>query len=76
MVTQKIKKCLIMHSHVKVSFPKHLYDEIAKSVGEDKVLNICEILNQQAPVTLRANPLKIGRDELFRRLKTFKGLNV
>ena len=61
---------------MKVSFPKTLYDEIAESVGSEKVLNICEILNQQAPVTLRVNPLKIGRDELFRRFKTFKGLNV
>lgn len=35
---------------------------IEKSVGESKAMNICEILNSQAPLTIRVNPTKIERD--------------
>jgi len=56
--------------HIRLSFPKLLFQEIVSSWGEEKASKICLALNGPAPTTLRANTLKIGRDALVERLKT------
>ncbi|MCB1117185.1 MAG: RsmB/NOP family class I SAM-dependent RNA methyltransferase [Chlamydiia bacterium] len=45
--------------HVSVSFPKFLYDHLSDA--------ICNALNEPAPTTVRANALKITREELMER---------
>jgi len=43
---------------VKVSLPDFLWDSLVKTYGEEKALEIGEILNTRAPLTLRVNTLK------------------
>lgn len=55
--------------HVKVSFPKYLFDLIVKSHGENKAVEICLASNLPAPTTIRVNPLKTTRDEFLQKLE-------
>ena len=55
--------------HIRVSFPKVLFQLLQKDEGEKKAFDICQILNEEAPFTIRVNPLKISRDQFFDRLK-------
>ena len=60
---------------MKVSFPKEFYDLISNSIGEQKAFDICKVMNERAPLTVRANILKISREELFNTFKK-KGFSV
>jgi 16S rRNA (cytosine967-C5)-methyltransferase len=53
--------------HVRRSFPKVLFDLIVKSHGLEKGSELCRISNQPAPTTIRANLLKISREDLLQR---------
>lgn len=53
--------------HVRVSFPKFLFDLISASHGEKSALEICATSNTPAPTTIRANTIKISRKELFEK---------
>lgn len=55
--------------HVRVSFPKKYFDKIKESHGQTKALEISLSSNTEAPTTIRANSLKITRDNLFAILK-------
>lgn len=61
--------------HVRVSFPKELFDLFVEAMGEAAAVNMCLILNERAPTTVRANPLKIGRDALVDRFRA-EGFSV
>ncbi len=52
----------------KYSFPKHYFDLLIDSIGEEKTIEFCNVSNQQAPTTLRVNPLKGSREDLLNRL--------
>lgn len=54
-------------AHIRVSFPQVLYDLFVKSYGEEKAKELCLTCNTQAPTTVRANTLKISRDDLLKR---------
>lgn len=54
--------------HIKVSFPKEYFEAIEESLGRDKAIEFCLASNSKAPIYIRANPLKISRDELLFRL--------
>ncbi|MCI5052140.1 MAG: RsmB/NOP family class I SAM-dependent RNA methyltransferase [Simkaniaceae bacterium] len=54
--------------HVRCSFPKNYFEVLADALGEEKALEFCLISNQEAPLTIRCNPLKITREELQKRL--------
>jgi 16S rRNA C967 or C1407 C5-methylase (RsmB/RsmF family) len=56
--------------HVKVSFPKPLYDLILKDYGPERAEALCLASNAAAPTTVRANPLKGTREAL---LELWKG---
>lgn len=58
---------LSLPPYTRVSFPKILFDLIVKSHGEERAIELCLISNTQAPTTIRANTLKISRDELLSR---------
>lgn len=53
--------------HVRVSFPKGFFQKIVESYGEEQALSLCQISNTPAPTTVRANFLKITREELLKR---------
>jgi 16S rRNA (cytosine967-C5)-methyltransferase len=55
--------------HVRLSFPKCLFDLIVKSHGEDKALELCRVSNKPAPTTVRVNVLKTTREALLQRWK-------
>jgi 16S rRNA C967 or C1407 C5-methylase (RsmB/RsmF family) len=48
---------------------------LANSVGEERAKNVCQTMNERAPLTVRANLLKTSREELFNTFKR-KGFSV
>lgn len=50
--------------------PKKLFDLLKAAYGEKKAIEICQINQTRAPVTIRANLLKISRDELLQKLSS------
>lgn len=63
------KKCDQMEPHIRLSFPKEVFDLLSSSYGVETAIDLCEILNTKAPTTLRTNTLKIDRLSLFEKLK-------
>jgi 16S rRNA C967 or C1407 C5-methylase (RsmB/RsmF family) len=55
--------------HIRVSFPKVLYDLIIDSHGSKLGEKLCLDCNYPAPTTIRINPLKTTRDKMFARWK-------
>ncbi len=53
----------------RVSFPQQLFDLFVSSYGIEKARELCLISNTPAPTTVRANILKINRDDLLNRWK-------
>lgn len=53
----------------RLSFPKSLFDLMSSSHGYDRAVELCRISNEPAPITLRANLLKITRENLLIKLK-------
>jgi 16S rRNA (cytosine967-C5)-methyltransferase len=53
--------------HLRYGMPKSLYDLLVQAYGEEKTQEICQISNTRAPLTLRANALKITREELMKK---------
>lgn len=51
----------------RVSFPPQLFDFFVQSHGIEKAHELCLVCNTPAPTTVRANALKISRDELLNR---------
>ena len=52
-----------------------LYKMISNSIVEEKAFDIGKVMNERGPLTVRANILKISREELFNTFKK-KGFNV
>jgi 16S rRNA (cytosine967-C5)-methyltransferase len=57
--------------HVRVSFPKELFALLEEDYGEEKAMSLCQVNNTEAPVTIRANPLKTTRDILLAKWEPF-----
>jgi len=55
-------------SHQRVSFPKKLYALIEKSLGSSLAFQVALNSNVRAPLFIRANELKITRDQLIEKL--------
>ena len=53
--------------HVQVSFPKFLFERLVEAYGEKKAKDFCLSSNQQAPTTIRINPLKTSREALLKK---------
>jgi 16S rRNA (cytosine967-C5)-methyltransferase len=51
----------------RVSFPPLLFDLFVNSYGVEKAHELCLVCNTPAPTTVRANSLKISRDNLLKR---------
>ncbi|MCB1111398.1 MAG: RsmB/NOP family class I SAM-dependent RNA methyltransferase [Chlamydiales bacterium] len=54
--------------HIRYSFPKELFDSILDSMGVEDAKAFCYASNFPAPTTIRANTLKISREELLQQL--------
>lgn len=53
--------------HIRLSFPKELFDRMVASHGEETAKELCRISNQPAPTTIRVNTLKTSRNALLER---------
>src|SRR5262249_8994088 len=51
--------------HVRLSFPKILFDPMVASHGLDRACQLCLASNAPAPTTVRANALKTTREALL-----------
>ncbi|OEH76763.1 nol1 nop2 sun family domain-containing protein [Cyclospora cayetanensis] len=69
--TQNIK----LPPSTRTSFPSELFARIENAYGTVKAINICNILNEEAPTYLRTNTLAISRDRLYSYLLN-KGIAV
>lgn len=61
--------------HVRVSFPKELFDSLVRSLGEETAVEVCLASNTQAPTFIRANTLKISREDLLKRWESIYRVN-
>ena len=60
-------------NHIKVSFTKFLFDKLVSFLGIEDAMEFCKNSNTQAPLTIRVNPTKISRKNLYTILsKNFK----
>lgn len=66
---EQIQKNEEIPLHVRVSFPKNLFQLIENSHGTEKAVELCLISNTPAPTTVRVNTLKITRDALLAKWK-------
>jgi 16S rRNA (cytosine967-C5)-methyltransferase len=55
--------------HNRVSFPENYFSYLSQELGEHNAKEFCLESNYTAPITIRANALKISRDALMERLK-------
>lgn len=55
--------------HLRLGAPQKLIEILTKAYGEEKTAEICQINQTRAPVTIRANTLKISRENLLPKLK-------
>ena len=56
-------------TNVRCSCPEELFRILAESYGEGKAFEYCESWLEKAPLTIRSNPLKISREDLFETMK-------
>jgi 16S rRNA (cytosine967-C5)-methyltransferase len=54
---------------LKLGTPQKLIDILTAAYGAEKTAEICQINQTRAPITLRANLLKISRDDLLQKLQ-------
>ena len=52
--------------HIRAGFSKNYFEMVENTLLKN-ALNFCHISNEKAPTTIRANTLKISRDDLFDR---------
>lgn len=55
--------------HIRLSFPLNLFSLLVSQYGEKKAIEICQANNEQAPITVRFNPLKTTREALLSKWK-------
>jgi 16S rRNA (cytosine967-C5)-methyltransferase len=55
--------------HIRLSFPKPLFDLLLSSYGMEETISLCQRCNVPAQITVRINPLKTSREKLLRLWK-------
>ncbi|CRX37836.1 RsmB/NOP family class I SAM-dependent RNA methyltransferase [Estrella lausannensis] len=55
--------------HVRACMPEFFFDLLKKQYGEEKAFSIASVLNEEAPTTIRANPLRIEREGLLKKIQ-------
>jgi 16S rRNA (cytosine967-C5)-methyltransferase len=61
--------------HLRVSFPKFLFELMSNTFSPEKAFDYCKVMNERAPLTVRANLLKASREDLYNIFKK-KNFNV
>ncbi len=64
-----------MPDHVRVSFPKPLFELIRQGHGPEAAIEMCEVSNEQPCLTLRANTIRTTRDVLIKQFSEEFGWN-
>ena len=61
---------------VRVSAPSSLFSKLEEDHGQERAIQICQIFNTPAPVTIRINPLKTTREALLAYFQSHSGAFV
>lgn len=61
------KQRMDIPDHIRLSFPKPLFDAFVSTHGLQKACEICAISNYPAPTTIRVNTMKTTREEMLKR---------
>jgi 16S rRNA (cytosine967-C5)-methyltransferase len=61
--------------HVRCSFPKELFNLFKDAYGREQAIEIALASNERAPLTVRANALKITREDLIKKWEPHLPLN-
>lgn len=64
---EELKKKSSLHEAVRLGVPSFFLAKLKQEYGKEKAYALCQILCEQAPVTIRINPLKTSREELLER---------
>jgi len=51
--------------HIRISFPKKYFEKLKNDFSLEEAKDFCLTSNETAPTTIRANLIKISRDDLF-----------
>lgn len=62
--------------HIRMSFPKDLFELIVAAHGLEKGCSICMASNLPAPTTIRVNTLKTNRQDLFNSWKDLYDISL
>lgn len=57
--------------YIRACMPEEFFLMLKKQYGEEKALEMAEALNQEAPTTIRCNPLRIERDALLEKIRAY-----
>ncbi|UGQ45313.1 RsmB/NOP family class I SAM-dependent RNA methyltransferase [Massilia endophytica] len=58
----------LLHKSMRTNMPKWLFEKLVEQYGEEETLALADALNTPAPLDLRVNALKAGRDEVIAKL--------
>jgi 16S rRNA (cytosine967-C5)-methyltransferase len=58
----------LMHKSMRSNMPKWLFEKLVAQFGEEEALLLADALNNPAPLDLRVNTIKSGRDEVIAEL--------
>ena len=58
----------LMHKSMRSNMPKWLFEKLVAQFGEEDALQLADALNTPAPLDLRVNSMKSGRDEVIAEL--------
>ncbi|KQW96753.1 SAM-dependent methyltransferase [Massilia sp. Root418] len=58
----------LMHKSMRSNMPKWLFEKLVAQFGEEEALLLADALNTPAPLDLRVNTMKSGRDEVIAEL--------
>ncbi len=58
----------LLQPSLRVNLPQWLFDKFVMQYGEEQALQLADALNQPAPLDLRVNSIKAGREEVMAKL--------
>ena len=58
--------------NIRASFPEDLYNLMVDAYGHKEAFDMCQVLNERPPLTVRTNTMKITRYDLLQKFKKRK----
>ena len=68
--TATLPVCDHLPLYLQLATPQKLLQQLTEAYGEEKAIQICRVNQTRAPVTIRANLLKISRDDLLQKFSS------